>query len=91
MGSPVSVPFSSFIRIDRKKEEAVYLQIVFQFINAVRTRLLEEGDRLPGSRKIAEDLQVHRKTVVAALAELQEQGWVMTQANIGSFVSDPEV
>ena len=91
MGSPVSVPFSSFIRIDRKKEEAVYLQIVFQFINAVRTRLLEEGDRLPGSRKIAEDLQVHRKTVVAALAELQEQGWVKTQANIGSFVNDPEV
>ena len=71
MGSPVSLTFSSFIKIDRRKEDAVYLQIVYQFINAVRTQLLEEGDLLPGSRKLAEDLQVHRKTIVVALAELQ--------------------
>src|SRR5690606_42032838 len=46
--------------------------------------------RSPGSRKIAEELQVHRKTIVAALDELQEQGWVKTVPNIGTFVKKPE-
>ena len=82
MGSPVSIAFHSFIKIDRRKEDPVYLQLVYQFINAVRMSLLEDGDQLPGSRKIAEDLQLHRKSVVAALQELQEQGWVTSQANV---------
>ena len=91
MGSPVSIAFHSFIKIDRRKEDPVYLQLVYQFINAVRMSLLEDGDQLPGSRKIAEDLQLHRKTVVAALQELQEQGWVTSQANVGTFVRNPEL
>lgn len=66
------------------------MQIVYQFINAVKSKLLEDGDQLPGSRKIAEELQVHRKTIVASLTELQEQGWVKTLPNIGTFVRNPE-
>ena len=73
MGSPVSIAFHSFIKIDRRKEDPVYLQLVYQFINAVRMSLLEDGDQLPGSRKIAEDLQLHRKTVVAALPSPSEK------------------
>ena len=90
MSSPVSIPFSSFVKTDRRRKDAVYLQIVYQFINAVKSSILEEGDRLPGSRIIAEDLGLHRKTVVAALTELQEQGWIETRPNIGSFVRNPE-
>lgn len=91
MSSPVNLPFQSFIKIDRRKKEAVYLQIVYQFINAVKNNLFEENDQLPGSRIIAENLQVHRKTAVAALAELQDQGWVETLPNIGTFVRNPEI
>lgn len=91
MSSPVIIPFSSFIKIDRTNKEAVYLQIVYQFINAVKNSVLEENDQLPGSRIIAENLHLHRKTVVAALAELQDQGWIQTVPNIGSFVRNPEL
>ncbi|WP_312746151.1 aminotransferase-like domain-containing protein [Sphingobacterium multivorum] len=90
MSSPVSIGFHSFIKIDRRKEDAIYLQIVYQFINAVKRNLLEDGDLLPGSRKIADELNVHRKTIVAALAELQEQGWVKILPNRGTFVKNPE-
>lgn len=90
MSSPVSIAFHSIIKIDRRKEDAVYIQIVYQFINAVKRNLLEDGDLLPGSRKIATELNVHRKTVVAALAELQEQGWVEILPNRGTFVKNPE-
>lgn len=91
MSSPVNIPFHSFVKIDRRKKDAVYLQIVYQFTNAVKNNLLEDNDQLPGSRIIAENLQVHRKTVVAALAELQDQGWVETLPNIGTFVRNPEL
>ncbi|MFD1283808.1 PLP-dependent aminotransferase family protein [Mesonia ostreae] len=66
------------------------MQIVYQFINAVKSKLLENDDQLPGSRKIALELRVHRKTIVAALEELQEQGWVKAFPNQGTFVKNPE-
>lgn len=66
------------------------MQFVYQFIHAVKSNILENNDRLPGSRKIAEELQVHRKTIVAALWELQEQGWIKTIPGIGTFVTNPE-
>ena len=91
MSSPVVIPFHSFVKIDRRKKDAVYMQIVYQFINAVKSNLLEDDDQLPGSRKIAEELQVHRKTIVAALTELQEQGWVKILPNVGVFVINPEI
>lgn len=91
MSSPVKIPFQTFVKIDRRKKDAIYMQIVYQFINAVKSNLLEDNDQLPGSRKIAEALQVHRKTIVAALEELQEQGWVRILPNIGTFVRNPEL
>ena len=91
MSSPVTIPFHSFITIDRRKKDAIYLQIVYQFINAVKRNILEDNDQLPGSRKIAEELEVHRKTIIAALTELQEQGWINTLPNIGTFVRNPEL
>ncbi|MCX7547798.1 PLP-dependent aminotransferase family protein [Xanthomarina sp. F1114] len=90
MSSPVDIPFHSFVKIDRRKKDAIYLQVVYQFINAVKSNLLEEGDQLPGSRLIAKELQLHRKTIVAALEELQDQGWVEAVPNIGTFVKNPE-
>ena len=90
MSSPVKIAFSTFIKISRQKQDPVYLQIAYQVINAVKKKLLEDGDLLPGSRKLAEELQVHRKTMIAALAELQEQGWVEIVPNKGTFVRDLE-
>lgn len=90
MSSPVSIPFSSFIKIDRRKKDPVYLQIVYQFIQALNRHLLTHEDRLPGSRSIAADLQIHRKTVLAALGELQDQGYLRTVPGVGTFVTIPE-
>src|SRR5690554_4685724 len=90
MSSPVNVRFQSIIKIDRRSKDAIYMQFVYQFINAVKRNYLEAGDKLPGSRKIAEELQLHRKTIVAAFTELQEQGWVKTLPGIGTFVKNPE-
>lgn len=91
MSSPENLLFSQFIKIDRRKTEPIYLQIVYQFIQAVQRRLLEAGDKIPGSRTLSKDLHVHRKTVIAALEELQAQGWVTTIASVGTFVENPDL
>lgn len=91
MNSPVDFSVNSFIKINRRKADPLYLQLVYQFINAIKMNLLEEGDRLPGSRKIAKELQLHRKTVVAGLEELRAQGWITTKPGAGTFVKQAAV
>ncbi len=88
MSSPVGVSFSQFIRIDRRKVDPVYLQIVYQVINAVQRGILEDGQKLPGSRILSKELGVHRKTIVAALEELRAQGWIESKLNVGTFVKN---
>lgn len=82
--SPIS--FQEFIRIDRRKKDPIYLQIVYQFIQAVQRKYLYEGLKIPGTRVLHQQLNVHRKTIVAAMEELEAQGWVEIIPNVGTFV-----
>ncbi|CAM4192805.1 PLP-dependent aminotransferase family protein [Flavobacterium weaverense] len=86
MGSPVLIPFQSFIIIDRDSATSVYMQIANQLINAVQRGYLIKGTKLPGTRVLSEILEVHRKTIVAVYDELDSQGWVETRPNKGTFV-----
>lgn len=84
----MNISFAQLIKIDRRKADALYLQIVYQFIQAVQQGVLREGQQLPGSRIISKELNVHRKTVIAALEELKMQGWIETKASVGTFVKN---
>ncbi|HEY3255703.1 MAG TPA: PLP-dependent aminotransferase family protein, partial [Polyangiaceae bacterium] len=53
----------------------------------IRRGRLRPGDRLPGTRPLAEQLGVGRNTVLAAYGELAAEGWIVTRAAGGSFVS----
>ena len=46
------------------------------------------GMRLPAVPELAQRFQVHRLTVLKALAGLKRTGWVQTVTGRGSFVSD---
>lgn len=54
---------------------------------------LERGAPLPGTRTLANDLGVNRKTVVFAYESLIADGWAETKYKSGTFVSDklPEI
>lgn len=86
MSSPVQIPFKSVIRIDRSLDRPVYLQIAHQMINAIQRGVLIDGVQLPGTRSLAEDLEVHRKTIITAYDELDAQGWTEIRPNKGTFV-----
>lgn len=65
----------------------LFLRIARALINDIERGRLRPGDQLPGTRTLAEELEVHRKTVVAAYDELALQGWIVLQPSRGAFVS----
>lgn len=64
-----------------------FLAIAHALIEDVQRGRLRSGQRLPGSRVLAQQLGVHRNTVLAALAEVEAQGWIETVKTRGTFVS----
>lgn len=63
-----------------------------QLYRALRTRMqdgrLSAGQRLPPSRKLAEELAVSRTTVVTAYDQLVAEGFAFSRKGAGVFVSD---
>ena len=80
------------IKIDRNSKTPVYLQIKNGIRNLITTEELFPGFKLPSERKLAEELNVHRNTVIKAYAELVAEGYVTVSrvAPKGYFVVDTE-
>src|SRR5882724_7086953 len=75
------------IEVDRDAALPPFLQIARSLAADIQRGRLRPGDRLPGSRRLAESLQVHRNTVLAAVAELAAEGWIETAPGRGTFVT----
>ncbi len=71
----------------------MFQRIARAIVDDVGRGRLVAAQRLPGSRVLADALGVHRNTVLAALAELEAQGWIVTRPARGTFVADtlPEI
>jgi len=77
----------SLITINKELPTPVYLQICNGLIHHIRRGTLKPESALPGSRILAQALNVHRKTVVAAYDELYAQSWVDVYSRKGIFVA----
>lgn len=73
--------------IDRNPGGPVFLAIAEAIIRDITRGRLTPGVRLPGTRRLARDLGVHRNTVNAAYQELLTQGWLETRPARGTFVA----
>jgi GntR family transcriptional regulator/MocR family aminotransferase len=65
------------------------MQVADAILDAVRDRRILPGVALPGVRDLAERLGVTVNTILAALRQLQDQGWLTSQERSGFFVADP--
>ncbi len=79
-------PYKTSIHFDRKSNRPLYLQLSNQIIQLIKNQTLAPNTKLPGSRTLAEQLNVHRKTIVACYDELLLQGWVESIPKKGTFV-----
>lgn len=82
------IAFKSLIEIQRDSDLPVYLQIHNAVIHLIKRGVLASGLKLPGSRLMASQLGVHRKTVIAAYDELMSQGWITAIPSKGTFISE---
>ena len=78
-------PWDFKIVIRRGAKAAVFLQIAHAIIDEIKRGRLAPGTALPGSRELAESLEINRKTVIQAYAELEAQGWVTTREDARHF------
>jgi len=68
-------------------DRPLFLRLADAVTRDIRRGRLAPGDRLPGSRRVAEQLGLHRNTVLAAWRELEREGWIETEAARGTFVA----
>ena len=70
------------------RRRSISPRITEAVIEEIQRGPLAAADPLPGTRRPAEELEVNRKTVMAAYEELAAQGWVTTDRRRGTFVTD---
>lgn len=81
-------PWKTILSINLDCEKAVYQQIADGIIREIKKGRLRPGTPLPGSRILAADIGVNRKTIVTAYTELIDEGWLTTAEKKGTFVAD---
>ncbi|MFH1738023.1 MAG: GntR family transcriptional regulator [bacterium] len=69
----------------------LYLQIVEEVRETIRSGLLGANERLPSVRALAEGLSVSVITVKRAYEELEREGIVYRKQGLGTFVSEEAV
>lgn len=75
------------IVISNTSEKPLYQQIKDQLKDAILTEELTEGDMLPSIRAFANDLRVSVLTIRRVYDELESEGFIKSQAGVGTFVS----
>jgi GntR family transcriptional regulator / MocR family aminotransferase len=80
-------PWKLEVMIERDSTIAIHAQIANRIIDEIQQGRFEVGMALPGTRELAIQLGVNRKTVVQAYEELIAQGWLTTESKRGTFVS----
>lgn len=64
------------IQVSQHSDMPIYRQIVAQLTFMIETGGLSDGERLPSTRLLADNLHINRNTVAHAYAQLRDQGLV---------------
>lgn len=75
------------IELDPAREQPLFLQLANAVEAGIRCGRLKPGDALPGTRELADFLNVNRNTVVSAYGELAAEGLVTSRRGGGTFVA----
>jgi GntR family transcriptional regulator/MocR family aminotransferase len=77
------------LALDPGAKGPLYRQVADRIVESIQSGCLQPGGRLPGIRELAKGLAVHPNTVLAAMRDLEAQGWVRSLPRSGFFISDP--
>ncbi|QJI38277.1 MocR-like pyridoxine biosynthesis transcription factor PdxR [Pseudomonas sp. ADAK13] len=75
------------LKLDGAQSQASYRKIIEGLVSAIAEGRLRPGTLLPGTREMAQLLDVNRKTVILAYEEGVTKGWLVSIQRRGTFVS----
>lgn len=78
----------SNIKIDKKKDMPLYLQIFNQLKKFIENGSIKPGYKLPTIRILAKELNVNNITVINAYKLLEQYGYIITKVGSGTYVSE---
>ena len=73
--------------LERMAGKTLHSSLLEQLISDITSGRLLPGSMLPGTRALAQQLGINRKTVQQVYEELEAQGWLETRSRSGTFVS----
>ncbi|USW02952.1 PLP-dependent aminotransferase family protein [Pseudomonas pergaminensis] len=75
------------LKLDESGSQASYHKIAEGLVTAIVEGRLPPGTLLPGTREMAQLLDVNRKTVILAYEEALTKGWLVSEPRRGTFVN----
>ncbi|HSC89828.1 MAG TPA: GntR family transcriptional regulator, partial [Polyangiaceae bacterium] len=75
------------LQSNEEGQKPLFQRLAEAIAGQIRRGTLQPGERLPSSRVLARELGVHRNTVLAALRELDLQGYIASEPARGTFVN----
>jgi GntR family transcriptional regulator / MocR family aminotransferase len=77
-----------WLTIDRSAPGALTTQICEQLRAKILTRELQAGERLPPTRKMAQELGVSRNVMINVYEQLASEGYLESREGSGTYVAD---
>ncbi|GEA69829.1 MULTISPECIES: PLP-dependent aminotransferase family protein [Acinetobacter] len=81
-------PWKIKLHLGEREEKTIFLKLGNQIIQEILSGRLKQGTRLQGSRSLANELGINRKTVQSVYEDLEAQGWLISKPRQGTFVSE---
>ena len=81
-------PWQTQFWLEESSGQSFHAKLSNQLMKDIQTGRLTSGMMMPGSRALAKQLGVNRKTVQLVYEELESQGWLVSKPRSGTFVAD---
>ena len=87
-GTRASLAVFADFWLDEKAQTSLWMQLYQQLRQAIISRRLSSGTRLPATRLLAEELRCSRNTVLGAFEQLVAEGYLEGRVGSGTYVAE---
>ena len=77
-----------FIVISPTNPDPMHRQVTDQVKDAIARGTLRAGEKLPSIREMSRALSISPITIKRSYRDLEQEGYIVTRAGLGSFVAD---
>ncbi len=84
----VATEAALFIVLSQSNPDPMYKQVADQIKDAIASGELQPNDKLPSIRELARALNISMITIKRAYLDLENEGYILTRAGMGSFVAE---